>query len=60
MAGAPRPRVTKRPWRRGWGSGRARATQYRISGNSMTALIAILVFVAAIFVLNVIEFGRPD
>jgi hypothetical protein len=24
------------------------------------AVIAILVFVAAIFILNVIEFGRPD
>jgi len=26
----------------------------------MTALIAILVFIAAIFVLNTIEFGRLD
>jgi hypothetical protein len=32
----------------------------RIPGKSMAALIAILVFVAVIFVLNVIEFGRPD
>jgi len=26
----------------------------------MAALIAIGVFIAAIFVLNIIEFGRPD
>jgi hypothetical protein len=32
----------------------------RISGNSMAALIAIAVFIAAIFVLNVLEFGRLD
>jgi hypothetical protein len=31
-----------------------------IQGNSMAALIAILVFIVAIFVLNTIEFGRPD
>jgi hypothetical protein len=29
-------------------------------GQFMAALIAIGVFIAAIFVLNIIEFGRPD
>jgi hypothetical protein len=32
----------------------------RISGNYMAALIAIGVFIVAIFVLNIVEFGRPD
>jgi hypothetical protein len=31
-----------------------------IPENNMAALIAIGVFIAAIFVLNVVEFGRPD
>lgn len=29
-------------------------------GKNMAALIAILIFIAAIFVLNAIEFGRVD
>jgi hypothetical protein len=29
-------------------------------GKTMAALIAILIFIAAIFVLNAIEFGRVD
>jgi hypothetical protein len=38
----------------------ARATDYRIQGQPMAALIAIAVFIAAIFVLNVVDFGRVD
>jgi hypothetical protein len=60
MAGAAATGVTKRPWRRGGGSARGGATDYRISGNSMAALIAIGAFIAALFILNIIEFGRPD
>jgi hypothetical protein len=40
--------------------GYGRGQLLRIPGNSMAALIAILVFIAAILVLNVVEFGRPD
>jgi hypothetical protein len=32
----------------------------RIPGNFMAALIAIGVFIVAILILNVAEFGRPD
>jgi hypothetical protein len=29
-------------------------------GKSMAALFTILAFIVAIFVLNIVEFGRPD
>jgi hypothetical protein len=32
----------------------------RIPGNFMAALIAIGVFIVALFILNIVEFGRPD
>jgi hypothetical protein len=32
----------------------------RIPGNFMAALIAIGVFIVALFILNIVEFGRSD
>lgn len=58
--------MTMRPWPPARGSARGRISLLRISGKFAVemflnpAVIAILVFIAALFVLNVIEFGRLD
>jgi hypothetical protein len=52
--------VTERLWRVRRRSVRAPVSACESSGREMAALIAIGVFVAAILLLNVIEFGRPD
>ena len=55
-----------RPWPPARGSARGQISLLRISGKFAVemflnpAVIAILVFIAALFVLNVIEFGRLD
>jgi len=55
-----------RPWPKGGGSARGRVNLYESRGKSVVdlflnpAVIAILVFIVAIFILNVVEFGRPD
>ena len=51
--------MTIGPWRSAAGSVRA-AEAYRVSRNSMEAVIAIGIFVAVIILLNIVEFGRAD
>lgn len=52
--------MTHRPLAGAGRIGYSRGNNLSNLGVSMAALIAIGVFIAAIFLLNIVEFGRPD